>query len=231
MGGKRVFDEEEHEDEMRPVELPSGALFRVHLLEQDYFSDRVHRYLSDNQFTNVSDLQDLDRVMIGELLIWRWGQWLMQGRNYWNEAIDDSALQKQIKELSGELRLVKSALALDKVSRDRQKGEDSVPAFIANLRKRAKQFGYKRNEEFAKVLEMFHDLRAMITLYDNCTDDELRERKITNVNEDGVEVLVPLSHSSIVAWFRDIKCPEFDEIDRKFRQDGPDAQKMWNTDL
>lgn len=226
MSGKRAFDEEGHEDEMRPVTLPSGALFHVHHSESEYFIERVKQYLEDNHFTNVSDLQDLDRVMIGEVLIWRWGQWIMSGKNYWGEAVDDTQLQKSIKEVSGELRQVKTSLALDKVSRDRQKGEDSVTAYLANLRTRAKQFGYKRNKEFNSALQIFHDLKALITLHDNCTEDELRERKVVNI-VDGEEVFVPLSYEHIILWLRDIKFPEFDEIDRAFRQDGPDAQKLW----
>lgn len=227
MGAKRIDEEEEiHEDDFRPVSLPSGALFHVHHTERDYFIERVTKYLDDNYFTNVSDLQDLDRVMIGEVLIWRWGQWIMRGKNYWAEAVDETQLQKSIKELSGELRQVKSSLNLDKDSRDRQKGEDSVTAYLQSLRTRAKQFGFKRNDEFNVALQIFHDLKALITLHDNCTPDELRERKIINLIE-GEEVMIPMSYESIILWLRDIKFPEFDEIDRKFRQDGPEAQKMW----
>lgn len=213
MSGKRAIDDEMHEDEMRPVTLPSGALFHVHHLEQDYFTERVKKYLEHNHFTNISDTQDLDRVMIGEMLIYRWGQWIMQGKNYWGEAVDDSALQKSIKELSGELRQVKSALSLDKVSRDRQRGEDSVAAYLANLRTRAQHFGIKRNSEFNKALELFHQLKSLVTLHDNCDEQERRERKVEMVH--------------IFAWMRDVAFPEFDELDRKFRQDGPDAQKLW----
>lgn len=210
---KRFIEDDEHEDEMRVVSLPSGASFKVHYKEEDYFRDRVAKYLSDNQFGNVSDLQDLDRVMIGEMLIYRWGQWIMQGKDYWGQPIVDQDLQKGIKELSGELRQVKSALSLDKVSRDRQRGEDSVSAYLANLRLRARHFGFKRNEEFDKSLEILHKLFSLITLHDNCTDDERRERKVELVH--------------IAAWLRDVAKPEFDEIDRKFRQDGEMAQKTW----
>ncbi len=213
---KTVFDEEEHEEEMRMVALPSGAPFKVNHREEDYFRDRSRQYLEDNHFTNVSDLQDLDRVLIGELLIWRWGQWLMQGRNYWGEAIDDSTLQKSIKELSSELRQVKASLSMDKVARDRQRGEDSVTAYLANLRIRAMHFGVKRNEEFNKSLELFHKLKSLVTLHDNCTDEERRERK---VNMD-----------DIFRWLRETAFVEFDAIDEKFRNEGEMAQKLWITE-
>lgn len=216
---KRIADdatEAEHEDEMRPVVLPSGALFKVHSSEEDYFTDRVTRYMDDNHFTNVSDLQDLDRVLIGEVLIWRWGQWVMQGRNYWGDPIDDTAMQKSIKEMSNELRQVKGSLALDKVSRDRQRGEDSVSAYLANLRTRAMQFGIKRNKEQDKALELFHQLKSLVTLYDNCTDDERIERKVT------------MDH--IFYWMREVAFPEFERIDEHFRREGPEAQKAWIQD-
>lgn len=208
--------EDDHDDEMRPVTLPSGALFQVHFSEQEYFTDRVRRYLEDNHFTNVADLQDLDRVMIGELLIWRWGQWVMSGRNYWGDAVDDTTMQKAIKDLSAELRQVKSALALDKVARDRQKGEDSTAAYIKNLGIRARHFEYKRNDEFHKIMEIFHELKALITFHDNCDEDERRERKVT------------IDH--IVNWLRETAFIEFDKIDEHFRNEGPDAQKSWIRD-
>lgn len=212
---KRIEEEEaiEHPDEMREVQLPSEAPFFVHEKEEKYFKERVTRYLEDNSFSNVSDLQDMDRVMIGEMLIYRWGQWLMQGKDYWGVPIIDIDLQKQIKELSAELRQVKATLSLDKVSRDRQRGEDSVNAYLGHLRTRAMHFGFKRNEELQKALEILHKTFSLITLYDNCNETERRERK------------VELEH--IIQWLRDTARPEFNEIDRKFRQDGPDAQKLW----
>lgn len=214
---KKAFEEEGHEDEMRPVVLPSNALFQVHHSEQEYFTERVNRYLEDNHFTNVSDLQDLDRVAIGELLIWRWGQWLMSGQNYWGDTVDDTSLQKSIKDLSSELRLVKSSLSLDKVSRDRQRGDDSPTTYIENLGIRAEHFHYKRNEEYAKIMEIFHQLKALVTFHDNCDEDERRQQRVT------------LEH--IVMWLRETAFPEYEEIDRKFRQDGPMAQKMWIREM
>lgn len=208
--------EDEQESEMRNVLLPSGAPFAVHNVEEQYFNDRVRQYLADNQFSNVSDLQDLDRVMIGELLIWRWGAWLMKGSNYWGESVEDASLQKQIKEISTEIRQVKSALALDKISRDRQRGEDSVSAYLANLRRRAVQFGYKRNEELDKIMEIFHSLKGKITFHDNCDEEERIEQKAT------------LEH--IAKWLREKAFPEFDRIDERFRNEGPDAQKLWIQD-
>lgn len=205
-------------DDMKEVILPSGAPFSVHESEEDYFNERARRYLEDNQFSNVSDLQDLDRVMIGELLIWRWGRWMMKGSNYWGDAVDDSTMQKSIKEISNEIRQVKSALSLDKVSRDRQRGEDSVVVYLANLRTRAKQMGYKRNDELDEIMECFHKLKSEITLHDNLEDDDERLRKKKRLID-------------IVHWLRTEAFPKFERIDEKFRREGPDAQKLWVRDL
>ncbi len=53
-------------DGMVPVTLPSGAMFSVHEKEFQYFRDRCVKYVTDNDFQNVTDYQDLDRLMIAE---------------------------------------------------------------------------------------------------------------------------------------------------------------------
>lgn len=212
----KTFDEE-HDEDFRPVFLPSGAPFSVHKNEEEYFIDRVRKYQEDLAFSNVSDLQDLDRVLIGELLCWRWGQWIMAQKNYWAEAVDESALQKQIKETSHELRMVKGTLGMDKVSRDRASGQDSVAHYLEQLPIRAKAFGYMRNDQFNRALEIFNQLRSLVTFHDGCDEDERRERHI--------------QVDDILNWLREQAFPEYDEIDRKFRQEGNDPQKGWIREL
>lgn len=210
------FGMDEHDEDMREVKLPSGGSFTVHKGEESFFNERVTRYMSDNYFSNISDLSDLDRVLIGEVLIWRWGQWIMTQKNYWGDAVDDLALQKQIKEISQELRQVKAALGMDKVSRDKAKGVDSVAEYLANLRQRALMFKRKRNEEFDEGMNMIHEVMAKLTLSDNCNADEQRELKCTR--------------DDIWKWMVEEAFPKFREIDRKFRQEGDDPQGGWIQD-
>ena len=46
-----------------PVILPSGATFSVLTNgERDYLVDKIQRYLTDNSFSNVVDLLDIDKL-------------------------------------------------------------------------------------------------------------------------------------------------------------------------
>lgn len=202
--------EDEHDDELRPVMLPSGGLFQVYDREVGYFQERVKKYLSDNHFTNVSDLATLDQVLMGEMLVWRWMNWVTQQKDYWGDPVDESGLAKTIKDMSTELRQLKGALGIDKITRDRQRGEESVSAYIKNLKIRAKEFGVNREKMSSKAIELFQQLKAEITLYDNCTEDERKELGKTT--------------PELLDWIRNVAIPEFDAVDAHFRAN---QQKYW----
>ena len=82
-----------------PVELPSGAIAYVLTdKEESYLQDRIARYLSDNHFVNISDTQDIDRMVVFELLIYRWTLWMSRGRDYFNEDIKEKELAERTRE-------------------------------------------------------------------------------------------------------------------------------------
>lgn len=195
---------------MVAIQLPSGATYPVHEEEAAYFEERVQLYMSQNHFPNISDKQDVDRVMILELFVYRWGTWLSQQHDWWGETIEPTELQKQVKEYSTELRQIKKLLGIDKLARDRQKGEDSVAVFIANLLHRAKEFGVMRESQLAKALELFQQLNALLTLHLNTDEIEQRENHVTA--------------DDLIEWLRDICIPEFTEIDDYFRTH---QQRTW----
>lgn len=209
------FDSDEHGF---VVTLPSGAPFRGGLSEDEakYLDDRAKRYVDDNHFVNVSDLQDVDKLVIYELLIMRWSQQIATGFNSDGTVIDDEELRKSMKDLSGELRQLKKALGVDKQTRDKERGEDSVAAYIANLRRRAREFGIKRDEECDKALELFNQLKALVALHDNADEIEARELKATT--------------KDVIDWIRDVAIPEYDRIDEWFRNQ-PEGQKYWRGSL
>lgn len=206
---KQTVDEE-HDDDLRSVMLPSGGLFQVYDREVGYFQERVKKYLSDNHFTNVADLATLDQVLMGELLVWRWMNWVTQQKDYWGDPVDEAGMAKTVKDMSTELRQLKGSLGIDKITRDRQRGEESVAAYITNLRIRAKEFGINREKMSAKAIELFQQLKAEITLHDNCTEDERKELGKTT--------------PEILDWIRTVAIPEFDQIDAYFREN---KQKFW----
>lgn len=192
------------------VQLPSSAPFPVHEEEVAYFQQRVHLYVTEFRFLNISDLQDVDRMTILELMVYRWGQWLTRGKDYFGDPVDLNETQKQFKEYSNELRQLKKLLGIDKLARDKAKGDDSVSAYIASLQRRAKEFGVMREAQLGKALELFQQMSALVTLHKNCDELERREQHITT--------------DDLIEWLRDIAIPEFEQIDAYFRTH---SQKMW----
>lgn len=195
---------------MVPVRLPSGATFPVHTEEVDYIVDRAKRYLAENHFTNVSDFQDVDRMLIMEMICFRWGTWISRQKDYWDDPVDVDQLQASLKAHSVELRQVKKGLGIDKVARDKSKGEDSVPAYINNLLGRAKEFGVHREKQLGTALELFNQLKALVTLHLNADEPERAELHVQ------VE--------DILDWLVNIAFPEFDRLDEYFRQN---SQRFW----
>lgn len=196
------------------VIAPSGA--RFHLLnegEQNNFNDVAARYLIDNHFTNVSDLQDLDRIIIMEVMSWRWSSWLSLEQDWEGQNVNLEDLKKGILENSREIRLMKKSLGLDKGSRDKDKGE-SVAGYIEELRRHAREFGVMREEQLTKGITLFQELKALMIFHLNCTPEEREEN---NCEE-----------ADILAWIQDIAIPEFDVIDEHFRQN---TQKFWIRSL
>jgi hypothetical protein len=193
-----------------PVGLPSGATFYVLTRDEaDYLGERVTRYLDDNHFVNVSDFQDIDKMVTFELFIHRWSLWLSKGRDYYNEDINQKQLADTIASYSHELRQLKKNLGIDKPARDRQHGDDSVPAYLDSLRQRAREFGYHRNAQFAKIIESFQRINAMLTYHDNCNDIERLERQCT------IDDVVDVVRAEISA---------FEALDEKFRTE---VQTIW----
>lgn len=212
-------------DDMRPVILPTGAIHNIHKTEVDSFKERMERYKQHNDFVNESDIADFDRLLMLEQLVLRWSGWLSTGYNYRGDRVDDKTTHEQIKNLSSEVRNIKKSLTIDKESRDKQKASDDIASYIEKLKFRAKHFGYKRNEEFAAIMEIFMELRAKVGLYERCDERDRREQKA--------------ELTDIYKWLVDECFPILDEIDRKFRTETPagvtgkeaeatqGGQKMW----
>lgn len=192
------------------VSLPSGATFYVLTSDEaDYLNERVTRYLTDNHFVNVSDFQDIDKMVVFELLMHRWSLWLSRGIDYYGEEVDQKVFAQQVASYSAELRQLKKNLGIDKVARDRIRGDDSIGAYLDALRLRAREFGVTRNKQFDHVIEAFQRLSAMVTFFDNCTPEERRENRVTQ--DDMFEVL------------RD-EISSFNLIDEEFRST---QQSLW----
>ena len=81
------------------VVSPSGARFDVMTEEEaEYFERIAAEYYSDNILANIADRQDLDRVLMMELLVYRWSSWLMSESDYYGDKIDPSEFKTQLKD-------------------------------------------------------------------------------------------------------------------------------------
>lgn len=198
---------------MFTVQTPTGADLTVQTQEEaQWYDDRRERYTADNQFPNVSDLQDLDRLLLLEMMIHRWSLWMAQGFDYLYTRIEEGALKNNIKEYSQEARMLKTAMGIDKATRNKDKSE-SLADYVANLLDRAKTFGYHRNEQYEIVVTKMYELRSMIMTFDRCDEDE--------------RVLLDLSYETIFDWIRDNVIKDFDEHSEAFRVN----QTMWVKEL
>lgn len=195
------------------VKTPSGNDINLMTLEEAiWYEERRDRYVTDNHFPNISDLQDLDRLLLLEVMLYRWGFWLTQGFDYIQARVDEGQLKTNIKEYSVETRLLKQSLGIDKATRDKDKGE-SLADYVHNLLQRAKEFGYHRNEQYEKAVTAIWKLRSMVMTYDR-TDEEER-------------AMLDLSPEKIVEWIRDDLIADWDETVEAFRAE----QKIWVREM
>lgn len=195
------------------ISTPSGSELHLQTQEEaDWYESRRDRYTSDNHFPNVSDLQDLDRLLMLEVLSYRWGLWMAQGFDYLYTRVDEGMLKNSIKEYSVEIRLLKASLGIDKATRDKDKGE-SLSDYTDNLLERAQVFGYHRNEQYAMAVTKIYALRSMVKTYDRCTDEERR--------------ILDLSQDSIFEWIRQEMLKPWDEMSEAFRK----SQTMWIREM
>jgi hypothetical protein len=198
-----------------PVRLPSSAEYKVLTqAEVNYVKKRVKDYTAAFKWDNTSDLQDVDRMIMFELLVYRYGIWVSRRLDYFDDPVDENQLRKSMNELSAELRQLKKSLGIDRISRDKERGEDSVPAYLENLRQRAKEFGINRNNMMDKGIVLSQQLIALHQLHRNCDALERVEQRCRA--ED------------VMDWIATVYVPQFQAVDKKFR-DG--QQRYWIQDL
>lgn len=196
------------------VSLPSGGPFSAPPDEAHFISELSRKYTTEFAFQSSSDLQDLDRVVIFEMLIHRWGRWLSRRVDDAGIQIDEKTVGDRISSTSSELRQLKKLLGIDKVAREKAKGEGSVPHYLANLLERAKAFGVNRERQLDKGLELANQLSSLVLLHRNCNADERRSLHVTEAD--------------LIEWIETVFVPEFEAIDTYFREH---AQKLWVRDL
>lgn len=204
---------DESEVERYTVVSPSGSELHLQTVEEaDYYESRRDRYLKDNAFPNVSDLQDLDRLLVFEVLSYRWSLWLSQGFDYEMLRVDEGALKRMVEDYSKEIRSLKMSLGIDKATRNKDR-QESVAEYIEKLLQRAKAFGYHRNEQYAKAVTLIYELKSKVQTMDRADEDE---RQVLGLTPD-----------TILDWIRTEMVQQWDEIDTEFRR----QQAIWIREL
>lgn len=194
------------------VVTPSGLTIEVMgQAEADFYNQMRDRYGQDNKLKNVSDFLELDRILLMETMSFRWGQWLLSGSKYDGSRINPKEIQTSISSYSKEIREIKGALGIDKVTRDKDKGSNFAE-FMNMLSLRAKEFGVHRDNQIVEAINMLNEFFAAATASRNMNE---REQKEFNMRADDVIDLI-LSREK-----------DYQKIDEQFKKN----QKIWIRDI
>ena len=198
--------------ELRVVKQPTGSELKVQGRDEErFYNDAKKKYLAENKFDAVSDLADLDALLMHELLDFRYSTQLASGQSYdglfLNYAAEEQLRQNKLAEAKviGE---IKKQLGLTRAIRDSTQG--STADYIKDLLKRAKEFGINRDNQIMKAVVLANELKSIVETYDRSNETE---RRVV-----GIE-----SEADIVKWVRESFIPGFDEVDLAFREN----QKLW----
>ena len=166
-------DEDEAGHPLIDVELPSGQITQVRTArEAADIEDRVAEYRESFAFTNPADLTTLDMIVTMEMLVARWLRWQAVGVDDWGMPVNVKQLSESTKQTSTEVRQLRSALGMDKKTRDRLSGDGSIPEFIARLKAGAKAMGLYRHRQLDLVLEHGFQLITLASIWKNGDEEE-----------------------------------------------------------
>lgn len=201
--GRRIF----------VIQLNGHQLEVLHKDEKAFFEQQLRSYRDQFSFTVVSDLTDLDRLLVLELQAFRYNRWLTSGRDYDDFDLPDARmddLRGAMKQLARDISAIKSDLGMSKAMRDREQHE-SVGGYIVELRRRALEHGIRRNKQVDRFIGLMMELRSLVGTFDR--SNELEREKIGLTSE-----------ADLVEWVRSYMIPEFDAIDAEYRQT---SQRLW----
>lgn len=183
--------------------------------EAEWFEATRDAYMTEAQYTDATDIRDLDRLLVHELMVFRWTKHIGSGRDYDGMLIDEGDLQKNIKLYSDQITKIKESMGLTRKVRDAAANAESVADYLANLKARAKQFGVHREKQLDKALTLFEELSAVVGAFLRASEEERKKIGF----EDADEVL---------KWISETAIPEYREIDAHFRAN---EQRYWVRDI
>lgn len=191
----------------------SGALHDLMTPEENvWYDDNRRRYMEEYRFENVADLQDLDRLLVLELLSYRYGSWLTSGQDYDGLEFESSEVRNAKKAFDQEIRLVKKHMGMDRKGRVESESQ-SVSDYLQGLLRRAEEFGVHRDDQIASAINLINELKKMVGLYNRCDEEERHHL--------GVELV------DIFKWVETVLIPSYDEVDKAFRKN----QRLWIKEI
>jgi hypothetical protein len=198
--------------ELREVTQPTGSILKVQGPDEErFYNDARAKYLEQNHFDAVTDLADLDALLMHELLDFRYSTQLASGKSYDGLFLSFRAEEQLRQNKLAEAKVIgelKKQLGLTRASRDAAQG--STADYIRDLMRRAKEFGVYRDEQIMRAVVLANELKSIVETFDRSNDTEKRVV--------GIE-----SESDIVDWVRQMFIPAFDSIDQQFRAN----QRLW----
>ncbi len=198
------------------VQLVSGKAVTVQTsLEAEWFNETRDSYTSQLKFTEKTDLVDLDRLLILELMVFRFTQQLSAGHDYDGDMLNEKQMLQDLKLYSDQINKVKETMGLSKKSRDDAANEGNFSSWLADLKSRAKVFGVHREKQLTKALALMNELSTVVGAFDR--SDEEERRKL------GFE-----TEKDIVDWVRETMLPEYHALDQYFREN---EQRYWVRDM
>ena len=197
------------------VQLVSGKSVTVQTTQEaEWFSETRDTYLHELKFTEKTDLVDLDRLLIMELMVFRWTQQLSAGADYDGDMVNDKQMIADLKLYSDQLNKIKETMGMSKKAREETANEGNFASWLADLKSRAKIFGVHREKQLTKALVLMNELSTVVGSFDRSDEEEQRK--------NGFE-----SEKEIVDWVRHTMLPEFRALDDFFRAN---EQRYWTRD-
>lgn len=194
------------------VRMVSGKITQVQTVaEANSYNESRDAYLQQTKFTENTDLNDLDRLLVFELMMFRWQQWLFAGADYLGDMINDKQVSADLKSYSDQINKIKETMGLSKKAREEAQADGNFSQWIADLKERAKIFGVHREQQLGKALVLMNELFTIVGSYDRSDLEERRKLGFENETE-------------ILDWIRTVMRPEYDSIDDYFRSH---EQRYW----
>jgi hypothetical protein len=197
------------------VTMVSGETLKVlGPSEARWFERARDTYLDQTKFTEVTDRNDLDRLLFMELMVFRWTQHLASGQDYEGLDVDETALKRNLRDYNEQTIKIKEQMGLSRKTRDAAAADGDFSTWFTELKRRAKEFGIHRENQLTTALVLMNELSAHVGAFDR-SDTEEREK-----------LGFPDEHS-LLEWIRESMLPRYKAVDAHFRSA---KQRYWTKD-